>query len=631
MTIGGALAPAFLLISQRSFSFVVAQPDDAETRTKFSLRLLHAFQRKIGQTVIYSNISSPLGTNECGERSSLIPFSTANILIKGLMSFFGRALAQFSTSTRDRRAGWVAIGLTVAVLLPFLNKAFYVDDTLFIWIAKQIGRHPLDPYGFDINWSSFQQPMSVVMQNPPLCSYYIALVASIAGWSELALHIGFIFPAAAAIAGTFVFAGRFCARPLTAALLALFAPVFLVSATGVMCDVMLLALWVWALEFWFVGLEQQKQWSFAVSAAFIAAAALTKYFGIALLPLLGAYTITKQRRLGPPLGYLLIPVASMFAYNWLTERKYDRGLFSAALAASSTISSATKPSCISQTLIGLAFAGGCFIAALFFFRVGSKKLLTIAVAVFVALAIAFKFWVTSWVYLATSETPVWLEGGLFASAAIAIFGVVLIHLIRERNAETLLFCLWLVGTFVFATFLNWSITARTFLPMAPAVAILVTQHFEKRQAPMWLHACAILSVATLSLLITAADYGQANCGRAAARLFRQKYGSQPDKVQFMGHWGFQYYMEQWGAKPFDRNNPKVTNGDIIVGPWGDLNAKQVSAGPVAQRDELKFATIPFVSTSGGGASFYSSFGGPLPWIVNQISAERYFAVRTATK
>jgi hypothetical protein len=107
-------------------------------------------------------------------------------------------------------------------------------------------------------------------------------------------------------------------------------------------------------------------------------------------------------------------------------------------------------------------------------------------------------------------------------------------------------------------------------------------------------------------------------------------GSVANKVRFLGHWGFQYYMEQWGAKPFDRNQPQVANGEIIVGPFGDLNVRQVSIGQVLARDEVHFDTLPFVGTSalGSGASFYSSFGGPLPWVINKIPPERYYAVKT---
>src|SRR5438067_13909782 len=86
--------------------------------------------------------------------------------------------------------------ITAAALAPFFNKAFNADHPLFLWMAQRIAKHPLNPYGFDVNWSSFTQPMSLVMQNPPLCSYYIAAVAPLLGWSALALH------------------GAFCVRPV---------------------------------------------------------------------------------------------------------------------------------------------------------------------------------------------------------------------------------------------------------------------------------------------------------------------------------------------------------------------------------------------------------------------------------
>jgi 4-amino-4-deoxy-L-arabinose transferase-like glycosyltransferase len=175
--------------------------------------------------------------------------------------------------------------IAAAALAPFLNKGFNADDPLFLWMAQQIAKHPLDPYGFDVNWSSFTQPMSLVMQNPPLCSYYIAAVASVFGWSELALHSAFFFWAVLSVLGTFALARRFSREPFIVALVTIFTPVFLVSATSVMCDVMMLALWLWALEFWFAGLGRQQSWRLFVSAGLISAATLTKYFGISLVPL----------------------------------------------------------------------------------------------------------------------------------------------------------------------------------------------------------------------------------------------------------------------------------------------------------------------------------------------------------
>jgi 4-amino-4-deoxy-L-arabinose transferase-like glycosyltransferase len=540
--------------------------------------------------------------------------------------------------------------IIATALAPFVNKAFYVDDPLFIWMAQQIVRHPLDPYGFHLNWSSFIQPMSAVMQNPPLCSYYIAAIGSIFGWSEISLHVAFLFWATMSILGTFALTQRFCglegrapsspssqgpsppdkranAAPFQAALLTLFTPIFLVSATTVMCDVMMLALWIWALEFWLAGLDRRQWWRFLVSAALISAAALTKYFGIALLPLLAVYTLGRGRRFAIYLAFLLIPLAVISNYELITEEKYGHGLFGAAMLASSSISSATRPSHLAQLLMGLAFGGGCLISASFFAPLRRGKILLTGTIVFALFAVAFKFLIVSWVYLEGSEAAVSLEGALFATVALGILALAATNLVQQKNPEALLLTLWVFGTLAFATWFNWSITARTLLPMAPAVAILTVAQFKHHQKRGWLKYSPLFAAAILSILIAAADYRQANCARAAARLYQQRFGAEARNVCFLGHWGFQYYMEQWGAKPFDRNHPELVRGSILVGSLSDPDLAQIPRQKVGTVDETVLGAFPFVATSriGSGAGFYSSFGGPLPWIIKKIPSERYYA------
>jgi len=89
-------------------------------------------------------------------------------------------------------------------------------------------------------------------------------------------------------------------------------------------------------------------------------------------------------------------------------------------------------------------------------------------------------------------------------------------------------------------------------------------------------------------------------------------------------------MQQWGAKPFDRNDPKIANGEMVIGPFNDTNFAHVAIGEISKREEFSFEVLPLVSVSalGCGANFYSSFGGPLPWVINKIPPERYFAVQT---
>ena len=114
----------------------------------------------------------------------------------------------------------LVLAITLACLLPFLGKPFHIDDPLFIWAAKQITSHPVDFYGFPVNWYGTVMRMADVMQNPPLTSYYLAATAAPFGFQEWAVHFALLVPALLAASGTFALARRFCRRPWLAALAA---------------------------------------------------------------------------------------------------------------------------------------------------------------------------------------------------------------------------------------------------------------------------------------------------------------------------------------------------------------------------------------------------------------------------
>ena len=209
----------------------------------------------------------------------------------------------------DHRLLWLVLVLVGALLVPFVNRAFHIDDPLFLWAARQIQTHPADPYGFRVNWYGSDMAMFDVTKNPPLASYYLALVASMVGWSERALHLALMLPALSVVAGMFLLARRWCMNPALAVLAGLLTPVFLVSSVTVMCDVLMLALFVWAVYAWTTGLAARSHAWMALAGALMAAAALTKYFGIALIPLLLVYALVKERREGAWVLHFLIPIA----------------------------------------------------------------------------------------------------------------------------------------------------------------------------------------------------------------------------------------------------------------------------------------------------------------------------------
>jgi 4-amino-4-deoxy-L-arabinose transferase-like glycosyltransferase len=527
--------------------------------------------------------------------------------------------------------------LTLACLLPFLGKAFHMDDPLFIWTAQHIAQHPLDPYGFRVVWYATETPIADVVKNPPLASYYLAWSGRIFGWGESALHLALLFPALIVILGTYRLAARFTRWPLLAALATLFSPGFLVSSTTVMCDILMLALWMLALVFWLEAENSGQHWQFALAAIFIAACALTKYFGIALLPLLLAYSLSKRRRIAVSIAYLAIPVLLLALYQHWTRGLYGRGLLSDAIQYASLHNRGHELSFPAKTLLGLVFTGGCALPALFLSPQLWKRrsiFATVAVAIAAGLAISghqawFETPRASAVWTAVSaQMALWIAGGLSA------VGVALISL-RKITPERLLLSLWAGGTFFFAAYLNWTINARSVLPMIPAAAILVACLLERRKtAPtprsLALTGAALLAAAVVSIWVTRADANLANAGRTAAAQLSRQVGPSHAAVYFEGHWGFQYYLQQSGARPADLRNSPFHAGDVLIIPENTTNSFGPPPGFVLA--EVRMVELPLAGgiatmSEPAGAGFYASVWGPLPFAFGRVPPERYLVAR----
>src|SRR6201999_60490 len=133
--------------------------------------------------------------------------------------------------------------------------------------------------------------------------------------------------------------------------------------TSVMCDTMMLALWIWAAVLWIKGLDLPKPLYLFSASLLIAASALTKYFAASLILLLLTYSIFHRRRLESRLWYLLIPVAVLIQYQLWTLSLYGEGLLSDAISYASN-EGKDWTGVVGQTLLGLSFLGGCTLPVL---------------------------------------------------------------------------------------------------------------------------------------------------------------------------------------------------------------------------------------------------------------------------
>ncbi len=524
----------------------------------------------------------------------------------------------------------------VLCLLPFLTRAFHIDDPLFLWTANHIQSHPLDFYGFDVNWDGFVKTMAHENKNPPLASYYLALVASLFGWSEPALHAGFLLPAAALGLGTFFLARRLCARAVSATLISVFTPALLVSASSVMSDVPMLALFVWSVVLWLRGIESENgKWLFA-AGFLIAVTALTKYFGLALVPLLAVYTILRTRKMGSWMAALSVPILIIALYESFMWAHYGTGgLFNAAEYAGESQSLAGR---LTSTLTGLAFMGGCLASVAFYLPLLRVRFLlplvaTIAIAMIAILVLLPGTRTLLGANGIELSWPVTIQVALFAAAGSIVPALAVSDLWRRRDAESTLLFLWVFGTFLFSAYLNWSVTVRTLLPMVPAAGILVVRRLETLQADgariaPWKWYAPLVPALVLAMAVAWADAKLANSARVAAQQFGAEMVHYPFSTYFQGHWGFQYYMEAEGGKAVRYGKTDFQRGDAIINPLNNTSVWPIDESLVGGRFSGDFQGPRDLTTMSHscGAGFYTDLWGPLPFVFGSVPPERYVTV-----
>ncbi len=535
----------------------------------------------------------------------------------------------------------VVVGfILVACLGPFFNKAIHTDDVLFVWTGQWIQKHPADFFGCQVNWWMSAIPMWVANYNPPLMSYFLAGAASLFGWNEIVLHLACLAVAFMAALGIYSLAQMWCERPLLTTLAAIFTPAFLVSSSTLMCDVMMLGFWLWALVLWERALANGRSpWLFVAAGVLAGLAVLTKYSAITLLPLLPILSILRTRKLGWWWLGLAVPLLMLAGYELITARMYGRGLFFAAVHYAHATRIEFPGGWRASVIIGLAFAGGSLLPLLFFapWLWRRRALLAGGVIMLGGLFTTFRLWnnigldgaapdlMKHWDFL--------IQVVLLTAGGLHLLLLVLAEAWRRRDIVTLILALWIAGTIYFATVLNWTVNVRSFLPLVPAAAILLVRRLEACQGEimtdgrlLW----PLIPAAAIALSVAAADYQLANSARTAAAQIAEKYNSTNHTVWFSGHGAFQYYMEKLGGRPIDVERSLLQPGDTVVVP--EIGAYiTLPAGSVGWIEDLEFSPFSWMNlmgnTENGAAGFYGANFGPVPFSFGKPPPQDYYLVK----
>ena len=282
-------------------------------------------------------------------------------------------------------------------------------------------------------------------------------------------------------------------------------------------------------------------------------------------------------------------------------------------------------------IIGLAFTGGSVLPLLFVSaRLWPARVIWVGGALLLGFALG-----GIWLFGRTEFTHDWsylLQAVLLVAGGMHLLLVAGVEAWQRRDTVSMVLTLWILSGFVFATVVNWTISARSLLPIVPAVAILTMRRWARfRACPqasvrfLW----PLIPATVAALCLATVDFRLASSSKSAAEQIVAKYEAGGHKIWFEGHWGFQYYMEKLGAEAVDFEESIIQSGDTLILPSNNSNVTSVPTEDAELLETIEFAPCEWLGMMQRelGVGFYAVEGGPLPFAFGRAAPERYSVFR----
>jgi 4-amino-4-deoxy-L-arabinose transferase-like glycosyltransferase len=519
---------------------------------------------------------------------------------------------------RVLRASWPALAIIVLGLAPFLDKAFTIDDTLFLRVAEHALVEPLSPMAFTYAWAETPERMSALLANGPLGGYLL-VPTLLAGGAEWVAHLTWWALLAVAVLSTVSLGLRIGLPSLHAGfagVLVVAAPAVLTLASTNMPDVPALALGTLGMERLFAWRREQRWHQAAAAALALGLAPLARSQAILLWPLAALVPfldVAERRSWRAFVPWKLAPVITLPVILWVATR----------LTADPEHTGAFL-----ETIRRFTIWGGQNSVAWFV-----QYALTMPLVPWLAFRLRDARWwwavpLAAGIAWAWPQLPPAYGWQRFVFAPFAGFTAVAladmcVDAWRRRDLARFILVGWALISLPIVIYVHMS--AKYFVPSAPAIALLVAlaarEVSDRSVRPIMVASAAVGLV--FGLLIVSADARYADLGRRAAAELIAPRVAQGQQVWFAGHWGFQWYAERAGARVITRQPPQPRPGDAIVSGTNLHGMRLVRLFPNRQRVTSIVERRPGGRVMSSGAGFWSNAWGFLPWTWGQDVVEQF--------
>lgn len=528
-----------------------------------------------------------------------------------------------TASSHERRARWLLLALAVGMTGLNALEPLHIDGPFTAWIAEQIARAPLDPYGFELFWGQWPQPASEEL-TPPVLPYWTAIAVRLFGDSPVLWKLWLLPFCALFVVSLYRLLRRF-AEPMALPFVILVAlsPSQL-PALNLMQDVPAQALGLGALGAYLAS-HDRRSWLGALAAGVLAAlAAQTKYTQVGVVGVMLVHGLL-FRRLG--LAALAAGVSGglFLLWEWLMALRYGQGMLAGQLGTS--LYWAHRLDMI-LPLLRLLGATAPFLGVLSLHALGLPRTATLSLGLLTLAGFAA---LCAW----PIETPLFLALGIGVVAALA--GVAARATLRgvngggRRTARLLVAWILIEGVLYFA--------AAPFAAVRRVMGLgLVGSILVARCVPTSPHGrrttwALVAASSLLGCLYALVDLQEARTQREgvlrAEALIRER-DPQPT-IWFVGHWGFQHHAERRGMQPLVPDASRLARGDWLLVSHR-VHQQEIALEPSELR-LIRTLTLPAWLPLQTGTGYYGS-ATPLAHLgaradVSILRARRDFVARSA--
>lgn len=502
--------------------------------------------------------------------------------------------------------------LALVCLVPFLDKAYTIDDPWFLLEARQILKTPLQPMSFPICWMGNETCLvragnlgAGTIQG--LMGYLLVpvILAGGAEWIAHSLQILLVCLAIVEMVNLTLRLGFQRVQAAMAGLLLAAIPPFLPMASTAMPDIAAVALGLTGIERILAWKEDRRRLQGATASLTLGLAAYARPHVALLIPL-GALWLFDDLQLKKALAQLRrqpflwapVPIAAciLIVVDLLTS---DRGPSheSANLLIGSENISFNLYAYLRYLSFPIPFA-------LVWLAIHWRKAMLLIVLPGI-LVLLFHLTPSPSKNL-TQELQT--AGVLCCLAAI-------VHMvyssIRASDRLGILLSLWVLIPVPVIIYTHFPI--KYLVAVLPAIVLIVIRALSTLPGSGALSTCAalVLLCAAFSWILLRADADYAECGRKASAELIAPQVAAGEKVWYGGQWGFYWYAQEAGAKISRPGEPGPAAGDLLV--VGLMEGGDVTRDRFPKREliDSRRYNSPHGRTMGYGAGFYS--GGQL-WV-----------------